>query len=111
MLTQFEANMRIQHLVRTNLSRFYPIVVAALGVARTSFPARPVTCELGEPKAYPGDVHVTIATGADFDTDWEGRDETRFPQRIRAAATALRDTGHHGRFHITHRDGSLTISE
>lgn len=102
--------MRIRHLVRTQRSRFYRIIVAALHDAAATFPANALTCDLGEPRGYPGDIHVTITVGSEFDSDWEYLDETRFPQRIRAAATALRDTGHHGRFRITHQDGRVTIA-
>lgn len=46
----------------------------------------------------------------DFGSDWEGTDPTRFPVRIRAAATALRDEHCVGDFEITHLDGVLTVA-
>lgn len=60
---------------------------------------------------YQGQVEVTIRPEpeAGFDNDWEGTDPTRFPVRIRAAATALRDARCFGRFRISHQDGNLTI--
>jgi hypothetical protein len=63
-----------------------------------------------EPHGYPGRVAVTLK-GSDrrhFTADWKS-DPTRSPQRIRAAATALRDCGEYGRFEITHGDGLIEI--
>lgn len=60
---------------------------------------------------YNGRVIVTIrATDRmAFGTDWESTDPTRFPARIKAAATALRNCHCEGRFEVSHSDGSLTI--
>ena len=60
---------------------------------------------------YDGRVAVTIhpTDHAIFVTDWEGTDPTRFPARIKAAATALLNCGFEGRFDISHSGGSLTI--
>jgi hypothetical protein len=60
---------------------------------------------------YDGRVIVTIrATDRmAFGTDWERTDPTRFPARINAAATALRNCDCEGRFEVSHSDGSLTI--
>ncbi len=102
--------MRINHLA-TQRSRFHPLITAALRAAGHAFPARPVSCDLGPPKAYSGDIHITVSTGSDFDADWESPDITRFPHRIRAAATSLRDCGFHGRFRVTHHDGIVTITQ
>lgn len=64
-----------------------------------------------EPGGYHGNILVTIQSNAPFYfvTDWESSDHTRFPVRIKAAATALRNCGCKGQFEITHLDGSLTI--
>ncbi len=45
----------------------------------------------------------------EFDTNWNQKDPTRFPARIKAAATALHNCGCHGQYEITHNDGVLTI--
>jgi hypothetical protein len=60
---------------------------------------------------YGGQVIVTIRPNARkvFSTDWEHADPTRFPARIKAAATALLNCGCEGRFEIFHSNGSLTI--
>lgn len=64
-----------------------------------------------EPGGYNGDTIVVIST-ADaftFETSWRGQDPTRFPQRIRTAATALHRCGFEGTFHIVHENGVLVI--
>ena len=60
---------------------------------------------------YDGQVVVTIRPSdrAAFGTDWESTDPTRFPARIKAAATALLNCGCEGQFEVSHSDGSLTI--
>lgn len=59
------------------------------------------------------DGRVTVAIHAEdptvFGADWEGRDPTRFPARIKAAATALLNCGCERRFELSHMGGSLTI--
>jgi len=60
---------------------------------------------------YSGNIEVTIGspTEKEFDAEVSLKDRTRFPARIRAAATALRDSGCEGRFLISHLDGVLNI--
>jgi hypothetical protein len=60
---------------------------------------------------FPGRVIVTIREDhpACFNSDWESSDPTRFPARIRAAATALFNCGCHGSDEIVHADGELSI--
>jgi hypothetical protein len=60
---------------------------------------------------YSGRAIVTVRAGdsTHFGALWEGSDPTRFPARIRAAATALLNCGCHGRYEIDHRDGALAI--
>ena len=60
---------------------------------------------------YGGEVVVTIRPNdrTSFGSDWEGADPTRFPARIKAAATALLRCGCDGRFKIWHSNGSLTV--
>jgi hypothetical protein len=69
-----------------------------------------VTVSLPE-GGYDGRVVVTIRPGdrASFGTDWEGSDPTRFPARIKAAATALLNCGCEGQFEVSHQNGSLAI--
>jgi hypothetical protein len=70
-----------------------------------------VTVNLEE-GGYPGSILVTIRPeeGGFFEADWQGADETRFPARIKAAATALFNCGSFGRYKVVHADGTLQIS-
>lgn len=60
---------------------------------------------------YAGRIIVTIDGSEQgvFEADWERKDPTRFPVRIRAAATALFNCSCFGRYEISHSDGSLEI--
>jgi hypothetical protein len=60
---------------------------------------------------YGGEIYVTIKpqNRATFSTNWNNTDPTRFPARIKAAATALRDKGFAGCFKIIHDDGMLEM--
>ncbi len=64
-----------------------------------------------EEGGYPGRVTVEIREHDDvtFGTDWESTDITRFPARIKAAATALKDCRCYGRYLIEHNAGAVTI--
>src|SRR5437868_4488549 len=68
------------------------------------------------PGGYKGQVRVMIPSAPleetasmEFDTDWKGKDASRFPARIKAAATALRDCGYTGGFIIIHDAGKISI--
>jgi len=63
------------------------------------------------PGGYNGHVLTVIKADdtASFVTDWVGNDTTRFPARIKAAATALFNLSCFGRFGIRHNDGVLEI--
>jgi hypothetical protein len=60
---------------------------------------------------YNGSINATICPNEQgfFGADCELKDPTRFPARIRAAATALKNCECHGQFEILHLDGSITI--
>lgn len=60
---------------------------------------------------YNGRVLVTIHPDDSvfFATSWRAKDPSRFPVRIRAATTALRNNGYVGRFEIGHTDGAIEI--
>lgn len=102
--------MNIPHLTHTDRSDFYAKIREGLQQANGVWP---VVVPLNKAGGYSG--HVTIAIRhtdeAEFDADVELRDWTRFPARIRAAATALRDAGFRGRFEIVHQDGQLTVNQ
>lgn len=68
------------------------------------------------PGGYNGRVRVTLPSATseetvsmEFDTDWRGNDVSRFPARIKAVATVLRDCGYTGRFIIIHDAGKISI--
>jgi len=60
---------------------------------------------------YVGRVVVTIRPeiAKQFMSDWDQPDETRFPARIKAAATALQRCGCIGDFEVVHDNGLLEI--
>jgi hypothetical protein len=92
-------------------SSFLPACESAINTHRVNLDSgNPVHVDLQE-GGYNGRVIVTIRTNdrSAFNTDWESTDPTRFPARIKAAATALLHCGCEGRFEISHTDGLLTI--
>ncbi|HEY1376530.1 MAG TPA: hypothetical protein VGF55_07035 [Gemmataceae bacterium] len=93
-------------------SRFLDSCEDAIRRGRADLDAGGAVRVLFEEGGYPGRVVVTIREGDSgwFGTDWEGADETRFPARIKAAATALMHCGCTGRFLIAHTDGAMEIS-
>jgi hypothetical protein len=102
--------MRIPHLIQSTRSQFHGLVHTALADA-----LRPLNLDvnLRSGGGYDGEIQVKIQAPdeLEFEAALELRDWTRFPARIRAAATALRDRGLLGRFRIGHQDGQLTIHE
>lgn len=102
--------MHIPHLTHPERSKFYPVVRNAL---RGAGVALPLAVNLGESGGYSGSLVATLhdANETEFVTDMELSDWTRFPARIRAAATALRDAGRFGTFFMTHGDGDLRIAQ
>ena len=70
----------------------------------------PVQVHLGS-GGYNGRVLVTISSDDNmmFATNWVSSDPTRFPVRIKSAATALYKCSCFGRFEITHNDGIVRI--
>lgn len=102
--------MRIRYNVRP--SRFVEPVRQAINANGGHIPGgRLIQITLDEP-GYRGQVLVAIEEGnpGDFEAAWEGRDQSRFPARIRAAATALRDGRCFGDFMITYQPGLLSIA-
>ena len=64
-----------------------------------------------EAGGYPADVGITLHPADEFniEDEWASSDPTRFPVRVRAAATALKNCGNVGCFSISHADGTLSI--
>ena len=79
--------MKIPHLTQTSRSQFNPLVREAL---RESGKRWLVVVHFSKTGDHDGTVKVTIgsAIGAEFEADLELTDWTRFPVRIRNAATA-----------------------
>ncbi|MEX2119395.1 MAG: DUF6884 domain-containing protein [Pirellulales bacterium] len=94
-----------------NRSRFLVACEDSIRQDRAELEAgRKVRIELGK-GGYRGRVVVTIHPGdsASFGSDWMAADETQFPARIKAAATALLHCGCVGQFEVAHADGALHI--
>jgi hypothetical protein len=100
--------MRIPFLIQQG--KFRPVIRTAIEHTAGRFP---VTVQFQIGGGYGGSIRVKIekSQSLEFQADWESQDWTRFPARIRAAATAPRDTGHFGTFDISHQDGTVLISE
>ena len=99
--------MKISYASR---SKFLPAFESAIQEHYARLRGGVVRVDLPE-GGYDGRVIITIrlTDRMFFNTDWERADSTRFPARIKAAATALRNCRCEGRFEIAHSDGSLTI--
>jgi hypothetical protein len=71
----------------------------------------PVRVSLSQ-EGYEGEIIVIITPDHEdtFASDWEGSDVSRFPARIRAAATVLRMRQCFGKFIIQHEHGNLVIA-
>jgi hypothetical protein len=92
-------------------SRFLDACEAAIRGHRADLDTgRTVYADLGE-RGYKGRIVVTIRQNdrMSFGTEWSSSDPTRFPARIKAAATALLNCGYEGKFEVSHENGSLTI--
>ena len=65
-----------------------------------------------EPGGYHGHMQITIDAGdtSGFETTWAHNDPSRFPARIRAAATVLFQRACNGVFFIAHENGVMSIS-
>jgi hypothetical protein len=101
--------MRLKYSQR---STFATPIAAAVEAQRARLEAgKPVIVRL-TPEGYDGEVTIVVNVNDfdSFDSNWEGTDESRFPARIRAAVTVLRDLNHSGRFLIIHEQGVLVIS-
>ena len=98
--------MKIPHLKQDG--KFRPQIRGQLESLRS---ADRVSIELHESGGYDDCIEVTIGDVADeeFEAAVQLSDPTRFPARIRAAATELRDQGFIGTYKITHSDGLLLI--
>ena len=99
--------MNIPHLVRQG--GFRPLIAEAL--KQRGCPGT-IKVNLGKIGGYSGSVEITVGGPRqnEFEAAIDLKDWTRFPARIRAAATALRDRGCTGRFRVVHEDGVLVMT-
>jgi hypothetical protein len=94
-------------------SKFVPPCAAAIRANRARLDSGNLI-EVNFTEAEPGyskriEVEIRESDSTTFGTDWQSADASRFPARIKAAATALRDCGCTGRYAVEHCDGLLTI--
>jgi len=69
-----------------------------------------IVINFSESGGYNGEIIVNIKElKTSFSTFWENTDPTRFPARIKAVATALKEKKCFGAYKITHNNGELTI--
>jgi hypothetical protein len=101
----------IPYLSNVSRSNFYPKVREVIEREMPIDVGKTVECNLQKPGGYELAVDVVIKPGEEFQSDRGYRDSTRFPARIRAAATALRDSGNFGLYSISHRESVLTIKQ
>lgn len=103
----------IPHLIQSHASTFYSQCMEKITASReAAAPIPPIHVRFtADADGYPGDAWVQVSHPEEetFRTDWEGDDPTRFPARIRAATTALRDARIRGRFRVWHETGDLVI--
>jgi hypothetical protein len=100
----------IPYLKNTATSEFYGPVKEVIEREMQLDPGKTIECKFQKLGGYESAVEVIIEPGEEFISNREYRDWTRFPARIRAAATALRDTGNFDLYSISHRESVLTIN-
>ena len=102
-------SMNIKFTTRSDF--FEPIREALEAHGRCPDQETPILVALSE-EGYDGEILVEVLPEPDdaFLSNWEGSDPTRFPARIRAAATVLREAKCYGRFLIAHRQGLLSLT-
>lgn len=102
--------MKISYLKRRS-SFLKPCVDAIRENADRLLEGATVRVELS-PRGYAGCVNVTVRAedSMQFETDWDYSDPSRFPARLKAAATALHECSCYGQFRLSHNDGLLEIT-
>ncbi len=109
---RFEVKSLDQEITYAGRSRFFnPIKAAIQNMEKLFKNGREISFPLDKEGGYSGNIMVEIRE-SDHDTfwtDWAGNDPTRFPARIKAAVTVLKQEGFSGRFQIIHEDGKVSI--
>ena len=101
----------MHEILYTIRSKFFRVIEDDLHRHRSQINAGLAIQIVLEPGGYNGDTIVAIrfSDSFTFETDWIGRDYTRFPQRIRIAIIVLHYCQFQGLFRIIHKDGILVI--
>jgi HNH endonuclease len=99
----------IPYLVKD--SEFYAPVKEVIARGMPLEPGKVIECNVQKSGGYKSTVEVDIKPGEEFISSREYTDPTRFSARIKAAATALRDSGNLGHYLISHYDGVITITK
>ncbi len=99
------------HIAYVSQSRFFQPIEDVVAEERHALMTGKVIRVQLESRGYNGRICITIRAddSSGFDTDWSNSDPTRFPARIRAAATTLFQHACNGVFIISHEDGEMTI--
>ena len=64
---------------------------------------------LSSEDGYEGDCIANVLAGNEFETDGKWSDITRFPARIKAAATCLKERKLFGKYRLSYKNGILSI--
>lgn len=100
----------IPYLKNVAPSNFYAQMKEVIAREMPLDPGKTIECNVQKIGGYELAVEVIIKEGEEFISNREYRDPTRFPARIRAAATALRDSGNFGPYLISHHDSVITVT-
>jgi len=71
-----------------------------------------IQSDLKKAGGYVGEnIKITIKKDIikEFETDWKYQDPTRFPARIRALATVLKDNWMWGTYFVSRKDGMISL--
>jgi hypothetical protein len=92
-------------------SKFLPPIIKAIKQQRQDLTAgKQIVIQLVSKEGYNGEYECKINLKTSLvAADFNYKDETRFPARIRAAAIALCIEGFNGTFEISHYSGLVTI--
>jgi hypothetical protein len=92
-------------------SNFLPPIIKAIKQQRQDLiSGRQIAIQLESEEGYNGEYECRINSKTSLVTaDFNYKDETRFPARIRAATIALCIEGFNGTFEMSHYSGLVTI--
>jgi hypothetical protein len=92
-------------------SKFLPPIVEAIKLQRQDLASgKQIAIRLENEEGYNGEYECKIIPKTFLVTaNFNNKDETRFPARIKAAAIALCIEGFNGTFEISHYSGLVTI--